>query len=65
MERALPGTLVLVALQSGLEHATTQTAERNARTNPRASLRWTDDEERNYRSSSDCARSGYALWLSK
>lgn len=65
MERALPGTLVLVALQSGLEHATTKAAERNARMNPRASLGWTDDDERNCRASSDCARSGYALWLSK
>jgi hypothetical protein len=65
MERALPGTLVLVALQSGFERATTQSAERKARMNPRASLGWTDDDERNCRSSADSARSGYVLWLSK
>ena len=64
MAKALPGTLVVVALQSGLESAIMLTAERDARMNPRASLRWTEDEERAWHDTLDCARSGLAFWLS-
>lgn len=59
----LPGTLLLVCIQSGHAKMVEEAKQRRVCMDPRSSLGWTPAQEEAYQRSADQCRSGLAFWI--
>ena len=63
VERMLPGTLLLVCIQSGYVKAVEGAKQRKVCMDLRSSLGWTAQQEGDYHHLADHCRSGLAFWI--
>lgn len=59
----IPGTLLLVCIQSGHTKSMDEAKRRKVCMDPRSSLGWTPQEERDFLHLVDQCRSGLAFWI--
>lgn len=63
VERMLPGTLLLICIQSNLAKAEEEAKQRKICMDPRSSLGWTVEQDQNFQRLADKCRSGMAFWI--
>lgn len=59
----LPGTLLLVCIQSGYAKIVEEAKQRRVCMDPRSSLGWTPQQEEAYQRLADHCRSGLTFWI--
>jgi hypothetical protein len=62
-KKMLPGTLLLVSIQSGYARAVKEAKKRKIFMDPRSSLGWTAQQEEAYQRHLNFCRSGITFWI--